>query len=158
MCYDSVPTSSSPCPVFPPSVYSCPSPCLPLPLLLFCLSWYTFSSLVFLFILCFLLCFSHSFPPSVHLCLHPVFPPPSTAHCVRAAEEAASPSPCPESMCGSGSCFSPPFCARTSASSRILRQVGPGVQVWDSPGHFLPLSYPPSQKQPLFPPTPTVPG
>jgi len=50
------------------------------------------------------------------------FPPSPTAHCVPAAGEAASPSPCPESMCGSGSCFSPPFCARTSVSSRILRQ------------------------------------
>lgn len=119
---------------------------LPLPLspslFLFCLLWYTFSNTVFLFIPCFLVCSPHSFPPSLHLFpVHPPSPPYPTAHCVQGPEEAASPSSSQVSTCGSESSFSPPFCARTSVSSRRLRQVGPGVQVRDCPGYFLLLSY-----------------
>ena len=56
--------------------------------------------------------------------LQPSFP---IAHCVQAAEEASSSLPCPESTCGSGRCFSLPSCARTSLSSKRLRQVRSGV-------------------------------
>ena len=72
---------------------------------------------------------------SLSFILQPSFP---TALCVQAAEEASSPSPCPESTCGSGRCFSLPSCARTSLSSKRLRQVRPGVQVWGPPACSLP--------------------
>lgn len=73
---------------------------------------------------------------SLPFILQPSLP---TAHCVQAAEEASSSSPCPESTCGSGRCFSPPSCARTSLSSKRLRQVRPGVQVWGPPACSLPI-------------------
>lgn len=141
-----VPTAGSLCPLFSSSVDSCPL-CLPLSyLFLFCShdilppTLYFFSSHAFSFA---------SLSPSVLLCISPLHPlPPSfpAVHCLQAAEEAPSPSSCPESTCGSGSCFSPPSCARTLLSSRRLRQVGPGVQVWGPPG--LPF---PSTTLPLHP-------
>ena len=73
---------------------------------------------------------------SLPFILQPSLP---TAHCVQAAEEASSSSPCLESTCGSGRCFSPPSCARTSLSSKRLRQVRPGVQVWGPPACSLPI-------------------
>lgn len=68
---------------------------------------------------------THSFLPCISLPFSLLPPPHPAAHCLQAAEEAFSPSPCPESIYGFGSSFSPPFCARTSVSSRRLRQVGP---------------------------------
>lgn len=77
-----------------------------------------------------------------NFCLSAPFTNQSTVYflpialCLLAAEEASSLWLCLESTCGSGSSFSPPFCARTSVSFRTLRQVRPGVQISDLP-HFL---------------------
>lgn len=120
-------------PFFLPLFISAPLATLPLLFLAF-FSWYTSSDLAFLFILCFLFCFPHLFPPSLFCTPFTLLSPPySAAHYPQVAEEAASSSPCPESTCGSENSFSPPFCARTSVSSRRPRQVGPRVQVWGSP-------------------------
>ena len=141
-----VPTAGSLCPLFSLSVDSCPL-CLPLSyLFLFCSHDVLPPTLYFFSFHAFS---SASLPPSVLLCISSLHPPPPSfpaAHCPQAAEEAPSPTSCPESTCGSGSCFSPPSCARTLLSSRRLRQVGPGVQVWGPPG--LPF---PSSALPLHP-------
>lgn len=134
-----------------------PAPLASLPSYLFlsCLSWYSCPIFVFLFILCFLLTFL-TYSLLLCLSLHPPVRSRPTARCLPASEEAPSPSSCPESICGSGSSFSPPSCARTSVSSRRLRQVGLGVLVWSSPGpHVAQL---PSTTQPLPSPAPTGSG